>query len=176
MKNGLFEFSDLGSLLPPYRLDFTKNKFKPKTVQPVDSGAELFAEIEPGNIQRPTIPRVYGGPNSVRIGWDTNPEYNIAGYNVYRRTVGSSIWAKLNNPGLPPYEGYIGGLEYTDTAIQPGIRYQYAIQAVSDVDRYSNLSDASEDVVGQFLTIFFPEQVNYKDSGMFLWERDPQNP
>ena len=174
--NGRFSFPNLGNLQPPYRLDFTKRKYKPKTVQPVSSGANIQVELEPGNIQTPAAPRVYSGPRSVRIGWDANPEYNIAGYNVYRRVVGSQTWQRLNNPSSQPYEGYIAGLEYEDKTVQPSTFYQYAIQAVSDVDRYTNLSSASEQVKGQFLTVFFPEQVNYKDAGLYLWERNPQDP
>ncbi|MCA1903040.1 MAG: carboxypeptidase-like regulatory domain-containing protein, partial [Candidatus Hydrogenedens sp.] len=102
--NGNFEFPDLGTLEPPYRLDVTKRKYKPKTVQPVDSGANITIDLEPGNIQKPVKPRVYSGPRSVRVGWDANPEYNIAGYNVYRRTVDANgnaltAWTRLNNPG-----------------------------------------------------------------------------
>ncbi|HOQ31297.1 MAG TPA: carboxypeptidase regulatory-like domain-containing protein [Candidatus Hydrogenedens sp.] len=174
--NGRFSFPNLGTLQPPYRLDFTKRKYKPKTVQPVNSGANIQVELEPGNVQRPVTPRVYSGPRSVRIGWDANPEYNIAGYNVYRRVVGSQTWQRLNNPSSQPYEGYISGLEYEDKTVQPSTYYEYAIQAVSDVDRYTNLSSASEQVKGQFLTVFFPEQVNYKDAGLYLWERNPQDP
>ena len=47
---------------------------------------------------------------------------------------------------------------------------------MSDVDRYTGLSSASEQVKGQFLTVFFPEEVTYKDTGLYLWERNPQNP
>lgn len=174
--NGRFSFPNLGTLQPPYRLDFTKRKYKPKTVQPVNSGANIQVELEPGNIQTPVAPRVYSGPRSVRLGWDANPEYNIAGYNVYRRVAGEATWQRLNNPTAQPYEGYISGLEYEDATVQPSTYYEYAIQAVSDVDRYTGLSSASEQVKGQFLTVFFPEQVNYNDAGMYLWERNPQNP
>ncbi|MGC9054586.1 MAG: PASTA domain-containing protein, partial [Candidatus Hydrogenedens sp.] len=174
--NGRFSFPNLGTLNPPYRLDFTKRKYKPKTVQPVNSGANIQVELEPGNIQTPAIPRVYSGPRSVRVGWDANPEYNIAGYNVYRRIAGTQTWQRLNSPSSQPYENYIAGLEYEDKTVQPSTLYEYAIQAVSDVDGYTGLSSASEQVKGQFLTVFFPEQVNYNDAGLYLWERNPQNP
>jgi len=181
--NGNFEFPDLGTLQPPYLLQFTKRKYKPKMVQPVNSGENITVELEPGNIQKPVKPRVYSGPRSVRVGWDANPEYNIAGYNVYRRTVDANgnaltAWTRLNNPGSQPYENYISGLEYTDGTVRANTYYQYALQAVSDVDRYTDLSDnlASEVVKGQFLTVFFPEEVSYKDAGLYLWERNPDNP
>ncbi len=152
--NGRFSFPNLGTLQPPYRLDFTKRKYKPKTVQPVASGANILVELEPGNIQVPSKPRVYSGPRSVRVAWDANPEYNIAGYNVYRRVAGTTLWQRLNNPSSQPYEDYIAGLEYEDTTVQPSTYYEYAIQAVSDVSRYTALSSASEQVKGQFLTVF----------------------
>ncbi|HOV32310.1 MAG TPA: carboxypeptidase regulatory-like domain-containing protein [Candidatus Hydrogenedens sp.] len=175
--NGRFEFPDLGTLQPPYRLDFTKRKYKSKIEQPVSSGANLTVNLEPGNIQTPiAAPQVYSGPRSVRIAWEPNPEYNIAGYNVYRRTVGSTTWERLNSPSSQPYQNYIAGLEYTDTTVRPSTLYQYAFQAVSDVDRYTELSPASEQVKGQWLTVFFPEEVDYKDAGLFLWERNPEDP
>ncbi|MGC9052960.1 MAG: PASTA domain-containing protein, partial [Candidatus Hydrogenedens sp.] len=178
--NGRFAFPDLGTLQPPYRLDFTKRKYKPKTIQPVDTNAELLVELDPGNIQKSFRPRPYSGPHSVRVAWDTNPEYNIAGYNVYRRTVdrdGNSLtdWQRLNNPDRLPYEGYLTTLEYIDNAVELGIYYQYAIQAVSDVDRYTVLSDASETVRGQYLTVFFPEQVNITDTSLYWLQPNPQN-
>ena len=174
---GRFEFPDLGALQPPYRLDFTKRKYQPKTVQSVESGADLTVELEPGNIQTPVYPpRVYGGPRSVRIAWEPNTEYNIAGYNVYRRAVaedGSILvdWNKLNTSKLEAYVGYIDALEYIDETVELSTYYEYAIQAVSDVDRSTELSPPSERVKSQYLTIFFPEQVNYKDIGLFILQR-----
>ncbi|HPP60066.1 MAG TPA: PASTA domain-containing protein, partial [Candidatus Hydrogenedens sp.] len=175
-ENGRFEFPDLGDLQPPYRLDFTKRKYKAKTIQPVDSGADLSVQLEPGNIQRPFKPLVFSGPRSVRITWDANPEYNIAGYNIYRKSGTNNVWERLNNPNSKPYEGYMKELEYVDEQIQVGVMYQYAIQAVSDVDRYTGLSDASDWVQGEYLTVFFPEKVTYKEENLYLWEKDPQNP
>ncbi len=180
-ENGHFAFPDLGSLQPPYRLDFTKRKYKPKTIQPVEANAYLLVELEPGNIQKPLRPRPYGGPRNVRITWDTNPEYNIAGYNIYRRTVDKSgnplsDWQRLNNPDSLPYENYLTSLEYLDSTVELGVYYQYAVQAVSDVDRYTILSDPSEIVRGQYLTIFFPEQVSISNNSPYWFFPDPQNP
>ncbi|MCA1902818.1 MAG: PASTA domain-containing protein, partial [Candidatus Hydrogenedens sp.] len=177
---------ETGVLQPPYNLTINMRKYISKTIQSVNSGENVSIELDPEDIQKPLKPRVYSTPQSIRIKWDASPEYNIAGYNIYRRTLdenGDTLvdWQRINvpdsetNPTIEPYEGYIQGLEYSDTSIQLGSYYQYAIQSVSDVDRYSVLSDASDIVKGQFLTVFFPEQVNINDASLF-WLTPTEDP
>lgn len=173
--NGEFVFSELGEIKPPYQLSITKRKYKSQTFELFSSGVDLEVALEPEDIQEPSMPRVYNGPRSIRIAWDTNPEYTVAGYNVYRRVVGSDTWERLNNPTSPPYQGYIYGLEYEDTTANASTSYEYAIQAVSDVGSYTELSEPSETVESNKVTVFFPDEINYKHGGMYLERYNPYN-
>jgi hypothetical protein len=40
--------------------------------------------------------------------------------------------------------------------------------------RSTEISPASEQVKGQFLTVFFPEQVNYADAGLYVMGAGPR--
>ncbi|HOV33817.1 MAG TPA: PASTA domain-containing protein [Candidatus Hydrogenedens sp.] len=171
--NGEFVFSELGEIKPPCQLSITKRKYKSQTFELFSSGADLEVALEPEDIQKPNPPQVYIGPHSIRIAWGTNSEYNIAGYNVYRRVVGSDTWIRLNSPTSPPYQGYIDDFEYVDTTADASNSYEYAIQAVSDIGRYTELSEPSEVVESSKVTVFFPEEINYKNGGMYLERYNP---
>ena len=76
-----------------------------------------------------------GGSHSVSLNWIASTSPNVVGYNVYRRTLSSAVYVKLN---LSP----VGLLTYTDSAIQPGVTYYYVATAVDSSGRESVFSDS----------------------------------
>jgi hypothetical protein len=79
----------------------------------------------------PTGLRADATPNSVALVWEANTESDLAGYRVYR-AVGDGPFEKLADVNAVP--------SYSDTAIEHGKTYRYAITAL---DKANNESDRS---------------------------------
>jgi len=79
----------------------------------------------------PTGLRADPTPNSVALVWEANTEPDLAGYRVYR-AVGGGPFEKLADVNAVP--------TYSDTAIEHGKTYRYAITAL---DKANNESDRS---------------------------------
>ena len=62
-------------------------------------------------------------PPLVKIGWDSNPEVRVLGYNVYRST-GTNAPALLNQNGL------VDEARFVDRAVEKGATYTYLVTAV----------------------------------------------
>lgn len=103
-----------------------------------ESADSATVEIVPRDVFPPAVPAGLTGlytAGGVELVWSPNPEPNLAGYNVYRRTAGGQA-AKLNVRLQP-------SPRYRDAAVTPGVRYTYRITAV---DMSGNESAPSGDV------------------------------
>jgi hypothetical protein len=61
--------------------------------------------------------------HSVSLNWNASATTTVTGYNVYRSTVNGSLYARVNAV-------LVGGLAYTDSAVQSGTTYYYVATAV----------------------------------------------
>lgn len=91
---------------------------------------DLEAPLPPENLT------VDAGNGAVNLDWDTNPETDLAGYNVYRSTTSASGYIRLNTTA-------VSDSEYTDETAENWETYFYVVTAV---DRSANESDFSDEV------------------------------
>ncbi|MCL7488877.1 MAG: Ig-like domain-containing protein [Desulfobulbaceae bacterium] len=110
-----------------------------------------------GNISRPsnTVLVAYGIPpvaptglaaevdnNNVSLSWNPNPEIDLAGYNIYRRT-SETDWRKIN---ITP----VAASSYIDAGLKNGA-YVYRVTAVNSADIESSPSNESSAMIEQQL-------------------------
>jgi hypothetical protein len=85
----------------------------------------LYAHVSP--VDEPPAPptglAATGGVFQVNLNWNDSIEYDLAGYNVWRRTASEQFYIKIN-PGL------VQSSEYVDTQVQAGVTYYYVVTAV----------------------------------------------
>jgi hypothetical protein len=74
-------------------------------------------------------------PNSVALVWDADSEPDLAGYRVYR-SAGDGAWQKLADVGAVP--------SYSDTTMEHGKQYRYAVSAIDKTGNESGRSAAVE--------------------------------
>lgn len=77
--------------------------------------------------------------HSVTLTWAA--EAGVIGYNVYRRSSGSDPWGKLNSSPVPSNA-------YTDSTVQSGQLYSYAVSAVG--------ADGVESGLSEIVTVLIP--------------------
>jgi hypothetical protein len=102
----------------------------------LESGDSRVAEILPRDTFPPAVPAgltAVSAPNLITLLWDPNREADLHGYKIWRRVSGTETFSTLTPEPL---------LEntYTDTAVEKGGRYDYAVTAV---DRAGNESPRS---------------------------------
>ncbi|MBM2839888.1 MAG: hypothetical protein HW412_416 [Bacteroidetes bacterium] len=71
----------------------------------------------------------------IELAWVANPEQDIVGYDLYRRSRGESQWSKLNDVLLSPATTRFG-----DTSAAQGSQYEYMLQAIDDAKNASRQS------------------------------------
>ncbi|RPJ57660.1 MAG: fibronectin type III domain-containing protein [Acidobacteria bacterium] len=76
---------------------------------------------------------VLAGQPFVKIGWDTNPEVRVSGYNVYR-SIGTEARVLLNEKEL------IGETHFVDRTVKKGTTYTYVVTAIDDQGLESTFS------------------------------------
>ncbi|UCE73155.1 MAG: hypothetical protein JSV56_08940, partial [Methanomassiliicoccales archaeon] len=81
---------------------------------------------------------VVEGGNALRISWNTNPEANLAGYNIYRSLALRGEYIRIN-------DALLTAVYYVDSGLTNGVRYYYYVVAV---DTSQRLSDPSVKVSG----------------------------
>jgi hypothetical protein len=78
--------------------------------------------------------------HSVTLGWNTSTSSDVAGYNIYRATSQTGSYTKLNAQlDAAPYD--------TDSAVQAGATYYYAVTAVSTTGTESTYSNQIQVVI-----------------------------
>jgi hypothetical protein len=77
--------------------------------------------------------------HSVTLTWGAEP--GVLGYNVYRRSSGSDPWVKLNSSPVATNA-------YTDSTVQSGQLYSYAVSAIG--------SDGLESGLSEIVTVLIP--------------------
>jgi hypothetical protein len=78
-------------------------------------------------------------PYTVALSWAASTS-SVAGYNIYRGTLQSGPYGRLNSSLLP-------GTNYTDASVQSGATYYYVATAVDSSDVESTFSDPATAVV-----------------------------
>ncbi len=66
--------------------------------------------------------------SEVKLNWNITTDEAIKGFNIYRRTEGSSLDTRVNESGLIP----IGAREYTDGNVLPNRLYAYTLGVVRE--------------------------------------------
>jgi len=110
----------------------------------VDIGGGKVAESDlskpvshtPKDTFPPAVPsglRAVPAANSIELAWDVNTEPDLAGYRIYRAT-GDGPFEKFADGGLIP--------SYSDTAIEHGKQYRYAVAAFDKAGNESQRSGA----------------------------------
>jgi len=74
------------------------------------------------------------GESSISLTWEVNRERDVALHKIWRRIRGTAAFELLTEDGVE-------GNSFTDTGVQKGVRYEYAVTAV---DREGNESNMSE--------------------------------
>lgn len=107
---------------------------------PVESGDSNGLSVTPRDTfapSQPGTPSVAPGPGRLAIFFPSNPEGDIAGYDLYRSLdpdLSRDKWTKLN-------EALLTRTTYQDSAVESGQKYYYYVIAV---DSTGNRSDPSE--------------------------------
>jgi hypothetical protein len=95
------------------------------------------AEIQPVDAFAPAVPSglaTVAGVASVDLSWAQNTEGDLAGYNVFRGVDDGPLTLYAENIGVPAF---------TDTKVEAGKRYRYALTAI---DKSGNQSERSAEV------------------------------
>ena len=72
--------------------------------------------------------------HSVSLGWNTSTSSGVAGYNIYRATVSTGPFTRVNaGMDATPYD--------TDSTVEAGLTYYYAVTAVSTTGSESGYSN-----------------------------------
>jgi hypothetical protein len=90
-------------------------------------------EIAPADVFPPSPPaglESVTAPGLVTLIWERSPETDLAGYRVWRKKAGESEFRALTPASIPENT-------FSDTAVEKGVRYDYAVSAV---DRAGNES------------------------------------
>ena len=72
--------------------------------------------------------------HSVSLGWNTSTSSGVAGYNIYRATISTGPFTRINSAlDATPYD--------TDSTVTAGQTYYYAVTAVSTTGSESGYSN-----------------------------------
>jgi hypothetical protein len=83
---------------------------------------------------------VTGNPHSVTLNWVASTSTNVVGYKVYRGTVAGGPYTLLTTTPVV-------GVTYTDSIVQAGQTYYYAVTAVDSSNNASVYSNEATAVV-----------------------------
>jgi fibronectin type 3 domain-containing protein len=107
----------------------------------VESKGSVEVQVTPTDLIAPGPPQgLVGVPlkNGIELNWIKNPESDLLGYNVYRRSSGEAEFKRLNEIPLPKEI-------YLDEGVALGQDYEYVVTAV-DRSPHRNESPKSEEV------------------------------
>ncbi len=87
--------------------------------QPVTGAADRTAPLAPAGVKAGYAPATL----RATLTWSRNPELDLAGHRVYRRTAGTGDWSQRTSTPVT-------GTGFTDTPPATGATYEYALRAV----------------------------------------------
>jgi hypothetical protein len=102
-----------------------------------ESGMSSVARLKPEDSFPPSAPKALEaitGVSSIELTWERSPDPDTAGYLIYRA---------LDDAGFSRLGPQTADPSYSDSAIEPGKAYRYAVAAV---DRKGNVSVRSEPI------------------------------
>jgi hypothetical protein len=88
----------------------------------------------------PNVPKgvtVVDGEVSIRIQWDASIEWNVAGYNIYRRASLQDAYAKIN-------ANVVDSASFVDSTVRGDSKYYYRVTSIDSYGNESAQSDSSE--------------------------------
>ena len=92
-------------------------------------------------------------PPQIQIVWQTESEFETAGYNIYRSEVADGDYTQINTAMILSGQDALAGSEYAyvDTNIEPGRTYFYRLEEV-ELDGSTTFYDAEpgEPISGSF--------------------------
>ncbi|MFA6469428.1 MAG: glucoamylase family protein [Bacteroidota bacterium] len=128
-----------------------------------ESGGDTATITAPVHI----IARV--GDKSMTLHWDKNPEWNIAGYNVYRATALAGPYTKMNS-------GLLLTQSYSDVSVTNGQIYYFSATAVNTSQEEGPHSDTISVTPQPFAsTDAFLEYLQQTSFDYFWYEANPKN-
>ncbi|MBK9054784.1 MAG: hypothetical protein IPL78_28925 [Chloroflexi bacterium] len=85
-------------------------------------------------------------PAQIQFVWQTESEFETAGYNVYRSESPTGEYSRINETMIQSAQDAFAGGEYvyTDTQIEAGRTYYYRLEEV-ELDGSTNIYDADPD-------------------------------
>jgi hypothetical protein len=108
----------------------------------VESDASPRVCIRPVDVfppAQPAAPTAVAAEGAISLIWEPSPEADVGGYVVLRGEAGDATLAPLTQ--TPVFE-----TSYRDTAVKPGVRYVYAVQAIDTRVPLGNVSAPSAPV------------------------------
>jgi len=82
----------------------------------------------------PANVKAMAGDKVVSLGWEPNPESNIAGYNIYLRKKGENAFAKLNDKPVMDESKF-------NAVLNNDVEYEFAVTAINNRSLESTRSD-----------------------------------
>jgi hypothetical protein len=103
------------------------------------SPATRTATVSSANVSGVNFTAAAAQAHSATLGWTASTS-SVSGYNVYRSTVSGGSYTKVNS-------SLVGGVSYTDSAVQNGTTYFYVTTAVDASGNESNFSNEAQAVI-----------------------------
>lgn len=120
-----------------------------------------------------TKPVAYSSPSSVYLDWSPSPDINVLGYRLLRTPTDAT--GDPEGAAIPLFETAITETEYKDSSVAPGAYYRYQVETLrAGMD--STVSEASEPVCGQYLTVFIPDVIVTDSNSLSYGTAHPGNP
>ena len=112
-------------------------------VESLDSNGLSATPLDTFAPSQPGTPSVAPGPGKLAVFFPSNPEGDIAGYDLYRATdpnLAKNKWTKLN-------EALLTKTTYQDAAVESNQKYYYYVVAVDQAGNRSEPSDVGSETV-----------------------------
>lgn len=99
------------------------------------------------------------GDGVVQLSWSASPSADVAGYSVYRSESGAAPWTPLT-------AGLVTEADYTDSAVENGVTYSYAVSATDTSGNESmRTSSVSATPTGEAAVTPWINEFHYDNKG-----------
>jgi hypothetical protein len=109
----------------------------------LESDDSPVVDVLPKDVYPPAVPTGLSaaiGPDFITLIWDAGKEKDLAGYYVWRKDEGQSVFVRLTQKPLLQHT-------YSDRSVEKGRRYEYAITAVDELGNESAKSAAVAEII-----------------------------